>query len=169
MRNFLAAASRPPALPPTVAWWTSSCNANPIARRAGFLDHRQWFFPSGTGIVHATLAGHPGALMFSAADGQTRQVGAGCMLLGVQEDATFQSEAVPFAAGDAIVLFTDGVSEASDPGRNQYGAARLEGQVKRHGQSTARTIAEEINADVSRHCQGQPMNDDYTVLVVKRV
>ncbi len=65
-------------------------------------------------ILRVAAGGHPRPLLLRA-DGSTEAVGAGGPLLGVVPGAEFADEAVELADGDALVLYTDGVTDALAP------------------------------------------------------
>jgi serine phosphatase RsbU (regulator of sigma subunit) len=75
---------------------------------------------------------------------------------------------VRLEAGDALVLYTDGVTEAEGAGGEPYGTARLVRSIEAAGRSgaSARNLAEAILADALRHAPAPA--DDVSVLVVKR-
>ncbi|NJN22134.1 MAG: transporter substrate-binding protein [Leptolyngbya sp. RL_3_1] len=70
--------------------------------------------------------------------------------------------------GDAIVLYTDGISEAMDQAKQQYGLDRLCAVIQAHHQGTAGQIRAAILADLQRHMGAQPLQDDIALLIVKR-
>jgi sigma-B regulation protein RsbU (phosphoserine phosphatase) len=70
--------------------------------------------------------------------------------------------------GDAIVLYTDGISEAMDQAKQQYGLDRLCAVIQAHHQGTAGQIRAAILADLQRHMGSQPLQDDIALLIVKR-
>lgn len=73
----------------------------------------------------------------------------------------------PFAEGDMIVLFTDGITEAESEANQLYGTERLiESAVKAHAQTAAQAVAA-IIWDLKAHIGTQKVHDDITLVVVK--
>jgi serine phosphatase RsbU (regulator of sigma subunit) len=68
------------------------------------------------GGVHATLSsgGHPAPLVLRAYGGVELAGNTG-MVLGVQADPQLEDDAVDLAGGDALVLYTDGLTDAHAP------------------------------------------------------
>jgi phosphoserine phosphatase RsbU/P len=114
---------------------------------------------------HVTLAsaGHLDPLVRSAA-GVVRKIsltrGAP---LGVVDDAHFAEQSVDLAAGDVVVLYTDGVTEATNAKNELLGDDRLELLVARAG-STADEVCEAILSGVWRFLDGAVQNDDITIV-----
>ncbi len=71
--------------------------------------------------------------------------------------------------GDGIVLYTDGIPEAIDQNKVQYGIPRLCQVVSDHWQQSADAIKQAVIQDVRQHIGNQKMFDDITLLVVKRL
>jgi PAS domain S-box-containing protein len=70
----------------------------------------------GRGTVRCASGGHPQPLLLRP-DGTTDTVGGTGPLLGVMADADFGDEAVQLEAGDVIVFYTDGLTDALAPER----------------------------------------------------
>ena len=49
----------------------------------------------------------------------------GGIVVGILEDAQYQSDVVTMSPGDMMVLYTDGVTEAHDASEEEYGEPRL--------------------------------------------
>lgn len=88
--------------------------------------------------------------------------------LGVIEHYAFNADTVELKPGDAIVTFTDGVTEACSVSDGLYGEERLETLLKTTPATDARGLVEEINEAVRKHAEGTEQSDDITVLVLKR-
>jgi sigma-B regulation protein RsbU (phosphoserine phosphatase) len=69
-------------------------------------------------------AGHPLPLLIDA-KGNVTAVGQAGSLVGVLEDIEVFESCVSLAPGDAVVVYTDGVSEGRDPTGDFYGEVRL--------------------------------------------
>jgi serine phosphatase RsbU (regulator of sigma subunit) len=66
-----------------------------------------------------------------------------------------------------VVIFTDGVDEAMNYKDELYGGERLLQFVK-DGTPEARVLGESLLADVRKHADGRPQNDDITIMTFGR-
>ena len=90
------------------------------------------------------------------------------MYRGAMEYAEKHADTVELKSGDAIVTFTDGVTEACSAANELYGEQRLETLLKDCAPCTARQTVTAINDAVRSHAEGTEQSDDITVLVLKR-
>ena len=88
--------------------------------------------------------------------------------LGVVEGFEYQAVESTLAAGDCIVIYTDGVSEAMNPASELYGLERLRTLVGKTNGRPAE-VGPAIREDVKRHAAGRAQNDDITLMVFGRV
>ena len=75
-------------------------------------------------------AGHNPPLLLRA-NGVADWLSEGGLPLGIVHEATYEERPVALATGDVLVLYTDGVTEASNLTEEQYGPRRLEEIVRR--------------------------------------
>ncbi|MEM7066037.1 MAG: SpoIIE family protein phosphatase [Cyanobacteria bacterium P01_B01_bin.77] len=75
---------------------------------------------------------------------------------------------VELCPGDGIVLYTDGIPEAYNLGREQYGLIRMHEVITQNWSSTAEEIKQAIINDVHHFMGGQKIFDDITLLVIKQ-
>jgi serine phosphatase RsbU (regulator of sigma subunit)/pSer/pThr/pTyr-binding forkhead associated (FHA) protein len=87
--------------------------------------------------------------------------------VGVLEDYPYESEIRTLEPGDMVVIFTDGVDEAMNYKDELYGGERLLQFVK-DGTPEARVLGESLLADVRKHADGRPQNDDITIMTFGR-
>ena len=89
--------------------------------------------------------------------------------LGLMDGIDFEQESITLAAGDALLLYTDGVTEALNKAEELYGDDRLEECLNRLG--ARRLKIEEIMSEVKRslddYVDGAPQSDDITMLGLK--
>jgi phosphoserine phosphatase RsbU/P len=76
------------------------------------------------GVLRFTNAGH-NYPMLRRRDGSIEELTEGGLLLGLFDDAEYERGEVAFAPGDALLLYSDGISEATDSRGNQFGEDRL--------------------------------------------
>jgi PAS domain S-box-containing protein len=123
-------------------------------------------FHPGRDGVHLTVssAGHPLPLVVRA-DGRVEEVGRPGTLLGPFPAVRVHDRAADLGPGDAVVLFTDGVTEARQ-GREMFGDARLRDLLASHAGAPADVLAGAVEeAVIAFH--GGPAADDLAVLVVR--
>jgi len=72
---------------------------------------------------------------------------------------------VPFGAGDRLLIFTDGVSEAHGPGDVEFGEKRLEGLLQDARGESAAELRRRILSAVHEF-RDRPLEDDATLLLV---
>jgi sigma-B regulation protein RsbU (phosphoserine phosphatase) len=113
-------------------------------------------------------AGHPAAIAMRA-DGSVSFLRAGGMILGPNPDARYTFGIEELNSGDLLVLYTDGITEAtSEPEGEEYGRDRLI-----HALRTARhldpiAIVDRVFSDVEEFTAVSPPADDQTLVIVKR-
>lgn len=87
--------------------------------------------------------------------------------LGVVEDFDFEPLHAHLAPGDAIVLYTDGVTEAADVHGALYGDDRLMETLDKHERQSCAAIVDGVFDAVHAFATGAPQADDIAVLVVR--
>jgi serine phosphatase RsbU (regulator of sigma subunit) len=89
------------------------------------------------------------------------------MALGVLEHITLRQETCQLEPGDAIVFYTDGVTEAINEGMAEFGALRLQLVVKNARRESADAIVQAINAALLDHTGQTAQFDDITLVILK--
>jgi len=112
-------------------------------------------------------AGHPPVLHYQAATGCVNKLSVGGTILGVCEAAKYPTESVSLGTGDALVLYTDGIIEASDAFDEVFGIDRLSQVVAEHGEESSEALATTILTSASQFSH-QGWEDDVTLVVIKR-
>ncbi len=121
--------------------------------------------PDATGLsVCVCLAGHPPPLILRA-DGTTAMLGYGGTVLGATSWVAPPEEKIHLDPGDALVLYTDGVTERLGPS-GQFGEAGLAAALRAAGGGSAEDLAEAVHSATRSHGTGWGA-DDSAVLVVR--
>ncbi|HEX2742186.1 MAG TPA: SpoIIE family protein phosphatase, partial [Rubrobacter sp.] len=110
-------------------------------------------------------AGHPPPLVVRA-DGTVEEVGCPGKVLGVFADAELTDTSLRLMAGETLVLYTDGVTEARSPDGDFFGEDRLRHLLHSCSGCDAETIARRIKSVVLAFQEGYP-RDDLAVLVLR--
>ena len=112
-------------------------------------------------------AGHNFPLLFRA-DGSHRTLEVGGMVLGCLDGSAFVEETVELAAGDRLVVYSDGITEAVNREDEEFGETRLIDLVRAHARSGSRELAETVLDAVQRHAGDAPQMDDMTLVIIRR-
>lgn len=86
--------------------------------------------------------------------------------LGLFERQPYGEASVELRPGDQLILYTDGITEATNSHREQYGTERLDGAIG-HCQETAGELIRAILDDLESFTGGRPPEDDRTLVVGK--
>ncbi len=110
--------------------------------------------------------GHPRPMLVRA-DGTIEKVDATGTLLGVLPDPEFQEVSLHLGPGDALVLYTDGVTEARD-GATQFGeAGLLDALEDAHRLHSADAVAERVVEAVDAFRDSDLPSDDVAVITIR--
>ena len=109
-------------------------------------------------------AGHNPPVVVHA-DGSHERLREGGGVLGVFEEQRFELGTVQLAPGDRLVLFTDGVTEASDREGEEFGEHRLLSFLKEHRALPATALRGKIATAIAEFSGGH-LTDDATLLVL---
>jgi serine phosphatase RsbU (regulator of sigma subunit) len=131
-------------------------------------DYATLFFAQyddGTRKLRYSNCGHPPALLLRGDDSLER-LGATCTVVGLFEKWDCVMEERELAAGDAVLLYTDGVTEALNGEGEEFGEERLLVAARQHrGQSPPELLA--AVADQARGFSPHEQTDDITLIVAK--
>jgi serine phosphatase RsbU (regulator of sigma subunit) len=107
--------------------------------------------------------GHPAGLLLSAEDDECTSLSATGPLLGALNDVVYGEQTVRMAANDALLLYTDGVTEARS-GNAFFGEERVFAALRTGG--SADEIAQRLLVSVRRFVRSE-LRDDVAVLVLR--
>ena len=121
-----------------------------------------------TGEIDYTNAGHNPPYILHA-DGTVEMLKTECnLVLGAIEGMSFKNESMKLNPGDALVLYTDGVTEAENKDHEQFGEARMEAALAELKGTESKQIVDTVNARVKEFVDGAAQSDDITQLVIRR-
>jgi len=89
-------------------------------------------------------------------------------VVGIASGLTFEGAELRLGPGDALFLYTDGVTEAHDPDDQLFGEERLLEHLSRNAESEPRALAQSVRAAVAAFAREAPQFDDIAILVVRR-
>jgi PAS domain S-box-containing protein len=115
--------------------------------------------------VDVSRAGHPPPLLVNP-EGTVEEVGCSGRVLGVFPEAELKDTSLRLMPGEALVLYTDGVTEARSPDGDFFGEGRLRRLLGSCAGCDAVTFARRIKSVVLDFQEGYP-RDDLAVLVLR--
>ncbi|GAA4063093.1 SpoIIE family protein phosphatase [Actinomadura miaoliensis] len=110
-------------------------------------------------------AGHPPAIVVRA-DGVIRTVTGGGVPLGLFDDFDAGRDTVDLGAGDTLFLHSDGVLEACDMRRRQFGVDRLMDVLAAHATAPLEDMLGAVESELLDFCDGD-LRDDVSMLAVR--
>jgi sigma-B regulation protein RsbU (phosphoserine phosphatase) len=135
--------------------------------RGKFVTAFYGVLDSKTRVLTFSNAGHDPPIL-RRADGRVESLSEGGLPLGVLPDSRYEERPVGLSTGDVLLLFTDGVSEATNSEGEQYGPGRLEALLGELTSASARQIVDSVVERVTAFAGGTDrLSDDLTVVCVK--
>ena len=127
-----------------------------------------WFgiLDTETGIVSYINAGHCKPLV-RRADGEFAFVESRPdFVVAGEEGVTYHSHELKLTKGDALFLYTDGITEATDVKDVLYGEERLRKVLCSNQNSSAKEMCDAVHEDILSYSKGADQTDDITMLAV---
>jgi sigma-B regulation protein RsbU (phosphoserine phosphatase) len=120
-----------------------------------------------TGRVVHLNAGH-NAPMLRRSSGTIERLETGGMPVGISPAAAYEAGETTLNAGDWLVIFTDGVIEATNTKDEEYGESNLERVVNAAAGVTPAEMLRQLLADLDAYVGNTPQQDDVTCLLLKK-
>ena len=118
--------------------------------------------------MNLASAGHNPVLLFDKSEFLVKKITAKGMFLGTFENLEFEEKKLSIDFGDIFFMYTDGLVEAMNPKREQYGYDRLMSKLMMFNNYPCKRIIDEIMEDVKSFTEGTPFEDDITIFAIKR-
>ena len=140
------------------------------------LDSTQSFFVTlfymtldiNTGRLIYSIAGHTPPIFLQPQQNQAHSLERGGIALGILDPIQLKDEFLQLEDGEAIFLYTDGVSETRNSQNEEYGAKRLEELLRNADQRSAQGLIDLVMKDLQEYSGFSTPEDDCTMLVLSR-
>lgn len=120
-----------------------------------------------TGRLAFANAGHNPGLIYDANEDRFRELERCGLPLGILPDAPYEQGQAALAAGNFLVLYTDGLTEAINGTMEQFGLQRLKETIRSGAQGTAQELIAAIEQALDAFVGDAPPFDDVTLVVAK--
>jgi len=118
------------------------------------------------GGVEIASAGHPPALLLHC-NGVTR-IESGGFPLGMFSDAHFVTQKLEVCPGDALLFYSDGVTESRGVAGEEYGVERLSKFAEQKRSATPAELVAGCMGELRSFSGAEPRTDDVTVMALRR-
>ena len=114
-------------------------------------------------VFRVLTTGKPGGPSYECIE----QLQAGGTVVGLFPDVTYDERAIRLCPGDLVFVFTDGVTEALNPGEEEFGEERLEALLSRVAHLPVPEIVSSVSEELRGWIARAPQHDDLTFVVIK--
>jgi serine phosphatase RsbU (regulator of sigma subunit) len=111
--------------------------------------------------------GHNPALLFRAKTGTLSRLDSSCPPIGLSPDELCQLASDDLVAGDTLVFYTDGVTEAENPLGEEFGMERLSAVLRAGSSLSAEELTTNIFNSAANFSGDVGFHDDVTIVVIK--
>jgi sigma-B regulation protein RsbU (phosphoserine phosphatase) len=101
------------------------------------------------------------------ASGAIERLETGGLPLGLMRNARYECGQAVLAAGDLLLIFTDGLVEAEDHREEEYGEHRMLASLNRYCGKTAPEVLQSLMTSADQFVGSAPQHDDITCLVLR--
>jgi sigma-B regulation protein RsbU (phosphoserine phosphatase) len=140
------------------------CRHSPASR---FITLFYALYSPSTGQLTYVNAGQNPPLL-RRRDGHYEHLRGTGVALGMFEGSSYKSADLVLDPGDTLVLYSDGITEAENPGGVPFEEAGLEQTIATNASFSAAEIGSAVLKAVELHAQDFRFSDDLTILILKR-
>ncbi|WP_420576973.1 GAF domain-containing SpoIIE family protein phosphatase [Ekhidna sp.] len=139
--------------------------------KTSFITATYFDIDTNKNILNFSRAGHCPSLFYCKNENSVDFLKCDGMGLGMVRNSSYEdyvhSNTVNYHAGDTLLLYTDGITEAKNPEGEQYGSERLKKAFTTHASKAPDQVKEGIKSDLSHFIGDEIIDDDYTLVVVQ--
>lgn len=121
-------------------------------------------FDFNTMRCHYCNAGHPQQLLIHA-DGSHTEMAANNPIIGMLDHFDYKDKAVPFAPGDLLCFFTDGIIEARDDKELMFGTEGIVRSIRESMHGSLDDVADHLLTNLIQFMKDPYFEDDITILI----
>lgn len=139
--------------------------------RTSFITLTYFIIDTENRTLEFSRAGHCPTLFYDKKKKEAQFLENKGLGLGIIRNSTYknfiQVNTMSFAKDDILVLYTDGISEASNADHDEFGYDRMKKLLNQNSHYDPTMIQKVIISKLYEFCGGKDLDDDYTMLVIK--
>jgi len=139
--------------------------------RGSFISATYFIINTKTKKVHYSRAGHCPVLFYQSSTNQTQYLkdkGTALGMVRTNDYCNFvEDNEFPYAPGDVMMLYTDGITETKNDKNEEFGYDRLSLALQQNAAKSSREIEEIVIEKLYEFSGSEDINDDYTSMTVK--
>ena len=123
------------------------------------------FDPASRDFIYIN-AGHNNPVL-RRASGEVERLIAGGLPLGIRDEAAYESGNTVLQPGDWLLIFTDGLVEATNHDDQEYGETRMQNVLNSGTDTMPSELLHHMMADLDIFVGATPQHDDVTCMLIK--
>ena len=120
-----------------------------------------------SGVLTYVRAAHERPLLYR--DGVVSELQGNGRFLGMIRELELDEFSIHLKQGDRLIMFSDGVTDATNWNDDHYSLDRLQALVAKQGHLAAEALTDTIVQEVEMWCAGAPAADDLTLLIMEAI
>ena len=140
-------------------------------RNGDFITAAVAFFNTEENTVTIARAGHNWPLYYDSGTRTTTALKPRGMSIGIFEKTEFaavlEEQTIKLKEGDFILLYSDGITEATDPRNTMFDVTGLKTALEESVHESSETIIDHINTRLHEFVKSEELKDDATMLAIK--
>jgi phosphoserine phosphatase RsbU/P len=124
-------------------------------------------FDTSAGRLSCIDCGHVKPVLVSAANGSLETLAGTNLPLGFPEVGPFRETTAPFASGDMLFIYSDGLTEAAGADGELFGENRLTASIERYRSKNPAALIQAVHQDIVRFTGREDFSDDFTAVAIQ--
>lgn len=139
--------------------------------RGSFISATYFMVDCSVKKVFYARAGHCPVLFYKTSEGKASYLSDKGAALGMVRGKDYchyvETKEIPYQPGDAMILFTDGITEAKNGRGEEFGLDRLRTTMEEVVSGTPTEMQEHLIKELYKYTGTEEIDDDYTTMIVK--
>lgn len=166
VRTFILAEATKLQYPDEILYNLNEFLHEDLSRAELFITMFYLTFSTTTSELSFSSAGHNPPLLWRQETRSCEWLDAEGLILGVKRSIRFERKRLQMRSGDVLLLYTDGITEASGPDNELFGENRLCSVLMEHHRLHPQQIIDTLLNRVRAFTGNRPLSDDVSVIVM---